>query len=152
MAAIATRCYALVVVPDGGRFALVQEHDTKHWYLPAGRVEAGESFTEAAVRETREEAGLDVELSGILRVEHTPAPDGTARLRVVFLGKPLSPGAKLKSHADEHSEKAGWFTLDEARRLTLRGAEVIEALRYVERGGAVHPLWLLTPERAPYRE
>lgn len=150
MPSIATRCYALVVVHQDGRFALVQETDTKNWYLPAGRVEAGETFFEGARRETREESGLDVELTGIVRVEHTPMPDGSARLRVIFAGRPVQPGAKLKDFEDEHSAQARWYTLDEARSLALRGSEVVEALRYVEGGGALHPLTLLTAEGAPF--
>ena len=42
---IPTWCYALVVVRRGERFLLV--HESSHgqlWYLPAGRVEPGETF------------------------------------------------------------------------------------------------------------
>ena len=148
MAAIPTRFYALTVVRDGSRYALVQEHDTKHWYLPAGRVEPGETFFEAALRETKEEAGIDVELTGILRVEHTPMPDGTSRVRVFFVARPLSTA--LKTTADVHSAQARWCTPAEARLLTLRGNEVLEALRYVEENGAVHPLSLLALEGAAF--
>ena len=150
MPSISTRCYALVVVEDRGRFALVQEADTKHWYLPAGRVEPGESFMQGALRETREEAGLEIDLTGIIRVEHTPMPDGSARLRVIFAAKPCAPGAKLKDFADEHSVQARWVTFDEARKLTLRGNEVLGALRYVADRRPTAPLTLLTAEGAPY--
>ncbi len=50
-----------------------------------GRVEAGESLIDAAVREVFEETGVPVRLDGILRVEHTPGSGalGTARARAV---------------------------------------------------------------------
>ena len=86
---IPTWYFALVVVRQGNRFLLV--HERKHgqgWYLPAGRVEPGEPLTQAAVRETQEETGVPVVLDGVLRVEHSPHSDGTARLRVFFVAHP----------------------------------------------------------------
>src|SRR5437016_11527969 len=87
---IPTWFFALVVVRSGHRYLLV--HENKHgqlWYLPAGRVEPGESFIEAARRETLEETGVPVVLEGILRVEHSPLRDGSgARLRVLFVARP----------------------------------------------------------------
>lgn len=40
------------------------------WGLPGGGVEGEESFEEAAVRETREEAGVDCEITGLWHLEH----------------------------------------------------------------------------------
>jgi phosphatase NudJ len=137
-----TYTFVLVVVQHEGRFVLVQE--AKHgnsWYLPAGRVETLESLKHAALRETREEAGIDVELTGVLRVQHTAQPDGTARLRVWFAARPLQPNAPLKAVADKESLQARWVTLDEARALDLRGDDVVEALT-----SPVHPLSLLSHE------
>ncbi|MFC4631113.1 NUDIX hydrolase [Promicromonospora alba] len=53
---------AAVIVQDG-RLLLVQRRVSEgslSWQLPAGAVEPGEAFAEAAVRETAEEAGLVV--------------------------------------------------------------------------------------------
>jgi phosphatase NudJ len=140
---IETFGYALVVVRQGRRFLLIQERKyDQEWYLPAGRAEQGERLVDAALRETKEEAGLDVVLEGLIRVEHVPMDDGTARLRVIFVARPKDD-APPKSKADEHSLKAGWFTLDEVEKLPLRGDEVIDLFRYLERGGAVYPLKVL---------
>jgi len=65
--------FALVVVRRGDRFLLVHERKPgQTWYLPAGRVEAGETLAAAALRETLEETGVPVVLDGILRIEHQP--------------------------------------------------------------------------------
>jgi len=59
------------LVEEGGRVVLVRRRVAPragYWGLPAGYVEADESAEEAAIRETREEAGLDVELDGLLGV------------------------------------------------------------------------------------
>jgi phosphatase NudJ len=136
-------CFSLVLVKRGHRFLLV--HERKHeqgWYLPAGRVEAGESFAMAAVRETREEAGIDVELEGILKIQHNPE---RSRFRVFFLARPKDDAAP-KAVADEHSLEARWFTVDELRGVPLRGDEVEEWMRYVLDNPVVAPLSILSAE------
>jgi phosphatase NudJ len=146
---IPTWCFALVVVRKADKFLLV--HEAKHgklWYLPAGRVEPGESFATAAVRETREEAGVPVRLTGVIRVEHTPGDTG-ARMRVVFLAEPTDD-TPPKSAPDEESLGAAWVSLDELAKYPLRGEEVEELFAYVAGGGAAYPLGVLQPEGMPF--
>jgi dATP pyrophosphohydrolase len=60
----------LIVVRRGEEFLVVHrspENDA-YWHQIAGGVEEGETFAEAAVRELREETGLETEL------EHLDAP------------------------------------------------------------------------------
>lgn len=147
--ALPTWTFALVVVRLGPRFLLV--HERKHgstWYLPAGRVEPGETLMAAAVRETQEEAGIPVVLDGILRVEHTPRPDGEVRMRVIFHAHPADD-TPPKSESDHESLGAGWFLPEQMRSLPLRGDEVLRVVQDVERGAPVYPLSLLRPEGEP---
>lgn len=147
---IPTWCYALVVVRKGDRFLIIQESKYgEPWYLPGGRVEAGESFTDAAVRETREEAGIPVRVTGLIRIEHSPSAAG-ARMRVLFLAEPTDD-TPPKSEPDDESLRAAWVGLDELAQYQLRGPEVAELFTYVARGGTVYPTELLGPEGAPYR-
>lgn len=139
---IPTHAFSLVLVKSGRRFLLVHERKHGGWYIPAGRVEPGETFQHAAVRETKEEAGIDVVLEGVLRLEQRPGP-GFLRLRVIFLARPADD-APPKSVADEHTLEAGWFSLEEAKRLTLRGDEVEQLLSSVLDGTApVAPMSIL---------
>ncbi|MBK7048189.1 MAG: NUDIX hydrolase [bacterium] len=120
--------YALVVVRRGDHFLLVEETDHGGgWYLPAGRVEPGETLHEAALREVREEAGIDVILDGVYRIEHTVLESGGARVRVLFSATPSDDRAP-KSHPDEHTLRAAWFTRCEAAKLPLRSGEVTDIL------------------------
>ena len=81
--------YALVICrhPTTGKFLAVNETEHRGWWIPGGGVDAGETFAQAAMRETIEEAGMEVELKGILKVEHTSG-DGLAQpfyqMRVFF--------------------------------------------------------------------
>lgn len=51
------------------------------------------------MREVQEEAGLDVELKGLLRVEYSLQGAAAARLRVVYYAEPRFPDQPLKVRA-----------------------------------------------------
>jgi ADP-ribose pyrophosphatase YjhB (NUDIX family) len=150
---IPTWFFALVVCrrrsPRGDEFLVV--HETSHgqrWWLPGGRVEAGEGLAEAARRECEEESGIPVVLERLLRLEHTPH-EGSARVRAVFLARPADDRAP-KSTADEHSLEAAWRTLAEVEALDasrqLRGADCLGWFRAVTAGDEGAPLSVLGSE------
>lgn len=64
-----TTLVVLAIVEHEGRYLVVEERDGT-FYLPAGRVEPGEDLVAAAVRETAEEAGMMIGLSGLLGFDH----------------------------------------------------------------------------------
>jgi 8-oxo-dGTP pyrophosphatase MutT (NUDIX family) len=90
--AIPTWFFVVTIVHRDGRYLLLKERKHRGWYFPAGRVEVGESLEQAALRETREETGVEVVLEGLLRFEHGPTIGGT-RVRVFFLARP-APGSE----------------------------------------------------------
>ena len=139
-------CFALVVVQKDDQFLVIQERKFgQRWYLPAGGLKPGETFAEAAIRETMEEAGVGIVLEGVLRVEHTCLPDGSVRFRVIFLARP-STSAPPKSHPDDDTLGARWVTLEELEALPLRGEEVRSLFEVVSRGEPVFPLTILGSE------
>jgi 8-oxo-dGTP pyrophosphatase MutT (NUDIX family) len=82
------------VIEHGGRYLMVEERDKFSGELvfnqPAGHLEPDESLPEAALRETLEETGWCIALSGILGSAVYKAPGNQLTyLRTTFLGKPL---------------------------------------------------------------
>jgi len=103
------------IVEDQGRFLLVEElsADKKQVFnQPAGHLEANESLLEAAVRETLEETGWDVELTAVTGIYLYTAPsNGVTYQRVCFAARPVRhhPERAL----DEGILGARWMTRDE---------------------------------------
>jgi 8-oxo-dGTP diphosphatase len=63
-----------VAARDGrDRLLLVRRRDSGAWELPGGRVEVGESVLDAAVRETVEESGVLVRITGVVGLFTDPA-------------------------------------------------------------------------------
>lgn len=127
-------CYivAAVLFNDKGEVLMMQEAKSTcagQWYLPAGKMEAGEDIGEAAKREVLEETGLEMELSTILLVESA----GGSWYRFVVTGSIIGGRLKTPADADAESLQAKW--VEDISELSLRANDV---LPLIERGRQYH--------------
>jgi 8-oxo-dGTP diphosphatase len=77
-----------------GQLLLVRRCDSGSWELPGGRVDVGESARTAAVRETVEESGVHVRITGLVGLYTDPAHvvravDGGVRQQFVVVFRAL---------------------------------------------------------------
>jgi 8-oxo-dGTP diphosphatase len=114
-----------VVVRDG-RVALVHRPRYDDWTLPKGKLDPGESFEEAGVREVEEETGVRARL-----VRELPATnyDVSGRPKIVryWLMEVDSDGPFA---ANDETDELRWVPLDEALRLLTydRDRDVLRAV------------------------
>jgi 8-oxo-dGTP pyrophosphatase MutT (NUDIX family) len=117
------------IVPWSGKFLLVEENVRGELVLnqPAGHLEPDESLLDAAVRETLEETGWSIELSGLVGVYQWASSD-IHFLRFTFAAEPLShdPGREL----DAGIVRALWMAPEEivAAQARLRSPMVLRGV------------------------
>jgi 8-oxo-dGTP pyrophosphatase MutT (NUDIX family) len=63
---------SVLVRDDAGRVLLLRRTDNGLWTIPTGGLEKGETIRECAIRECREETGIDVEITGLVGVFSDP--------------------------------------------------------------------------------
>jgi 8-oxo-dGTP pyrophosphatase MutT (NUDIX family) len=150
----ATSAGGIVVRFDDGVPSLVvgarrRDPDIYTWTLPKGTPNAGETREQTAVREVREETGLEVRITDVLEsIEYWFVQRGTRIHKTVhyFLMEPT--GGDLERH-DHEFDKVRWVRFDEAgdlltfeteRDLVARAAEIVEPPAARAQGATpVHP-------------
>lgn len=125
----------LVHLPGRG-IVLVERKNPPHgWALPGGFVDLGESCEAAALREMREETGLDVELTALLGVYSDPARDPRSHTAsAVYLAQALDPG-QLKAGDDAASVAV--FPVDALPGLAFDHGRIVND--YVTRLASLRP-------------
>lgn len=116
-----------VVTDEDGRLLLAKRTDNNLWTIPGGTMKPGETITQTAIREVKEETGIDVEVVSLVGIYSNPQhvveySDGEVRQQfsVCFACRPI--GDELAT-SDETSE-VGYFSPDE-----IEGMEVHPSIR-----------------------
>ncbi len=90
----------------------------QYWVLPGGRLEYGETFFECAVRELKEETGLDVEVERFLFLSEAIAPDRSRHIVNIYI-KAKVVGGTMKLGNEPVLAGVDFVPLSELQRVTL---------------------------------
>lgn len=111
-----------IIIRKEDKIMLIHRKNPPHgWALPGGFVDEGESVENAALREAKEETGLDVELHDLLYVYSDPKRDARQHtLSVVFTAT-----AEGVAAAADDADELGYFSLDSLPELVFDHGQII---------------------------
>ncbi len=126
----------IIIELDGGVVLVERRNPPRGWALPGGFVEIGETVEQAAVREAREETGLEVELTELLYVYSDPRRDPRHHtLSVVFAAR-----GRGNPRGGDDAQSARRFSLDELPPLVFDHGLILEDyLRWRQTGRRPRP-------------
>jgi len=84
------------------------------WEMPGGQVEEGESLKEAAIRETKEESGIDIEIIKFCGIFQNI---NASICNTLFLGRPIGGEPTTSSESLE----VGYFSIETALEMVTWG-------------------------------
>ncbi|MFG2089646.1 NUDIX hydrolase [Spirillospora sp. NPDC048824] len=113
----------VVVENHKGEILMIRRTDNDNWAVPGGAIDLGESITQAAIRETKEETGIDVEITGLVGIysdpkhviHYTSNDEVRQEFSIVMAGRPL--GGNLSSSVE--SSEVRWIPFNDIDSLSL---------------------------------
>lgn len=114
-ATVVTPSVFVVVLSAADELLLVRRCDSGRWELPGGRVDVGEDAVTTAVRETAEEAGVRVTVTGIVGLFTDPgivvrSPTGQVRQQFAVVVRASAISGSPRGDMQETSD-AAWVPL-----------------------------------------
>lgn len=108
------------IVFKDNKVLLTKHSQNKHWSFPKGLIDPGQTAEEAAIREVKEEGGVEAEIVdkvGYSKYVYTLSGEKIFKVVTYFLMKYKS--GDPKDH-DWEVEEAGWFEVEDAlKQLTF---------------------------------
>jgi 8-oxo-dGTP pyrophosphatase MutT (NUDIX family) len=125
-----------IVVNDEGKILVLRRTDNARWALPGGAMDIGESIAQTAIREVREETGLEVEPLYIVGVYSDPQhvfayDDGEVRQQFSVCIACRITGGRVRT--SEESFEVAFLAPDEIDNLDMHESIRLRIGHYLER-------------------
>ncbi|MFC7278574.1 NUDIX hydrolase [Paractinoplanes rhizophilus] len=132
----------VVVVNDEGHILLIRRSDNDNWALPGGGMDLGESLPDTAVRETAEETGIDVEVTGLVGIYtdprhvilYTSNNEARQEFSVVFTARPVGGTPQT---SDESTE-VRWVEPEQIEALPMDRSMRMRVNHYLTAPQSIH--------------
>ncbi len=113
---------AVALFDSHGNILLLRRKDNDKWTMPGGTLDFGESLTDCAVREVREETGLQIRITGLIGTYSDPHvliaySDGEIRQEFTLVYAAEIESGDLQ--IDHESKEIKWLPLASALELAL---------------------------------
>ncbi|MGW4395728.1 NUDIX hydrolase [Amycolatopsis nivea] len=107
---------------DDGRILMIRRTDNDLYSIPGGQLELGETLSQAAVREVREETGMECKVSGVIGLYSNPHhviayDDGEVRQEFSICFRAAAIGGQL--HTSDESREVLWVAPAEIAELNI---------------------------------
>ncbi|WP_322756771.1 NUDIX domain-containing protein [Frankia sp. Cas3] len=124
-----------VVTDEQGRILMVHKTDNDLWALPGGGMDLGESIADAAVRETKEETGIDIAVTGLIGVYTNPRhvlayDDGEVRQQFSLCFTTRMLGGTLRTSSE--TKEVQFVAPDDLDTLTIHPSMRLRIDHYLE--------------------
>jgi len=124
-----------IVTDEHGRILLVKRRDNTLWALPGGGHDIGESIEQTAVREVKEETGLDVEVTRLVGIYTNPAhivafTDGEVRQQFSLCFTTKLRGGELA--VDHESTDVAWTQPADIEQLEMHPSMRLRIQHYLD--------------------
>lgn len=130
----------VIVVNDDSEILLIRRTDNDNWAVPGGAIDLGESVAQAAIRETKEETGIDCQLTGIVGIysdpkhviHYTSNDEVRQEFSILLMGRPVE-GEPTPS---DESREVHWIAPNDIESLRMDRSMRLRIGHYLEKRAA----------------